>query len=222
MLLLACAGSAAAQGVSMLNPIQPAYKLLGFVYTPPKGDGWRELISQTDAVRIVYAEQLDPAQLNTRVDFTLQAFLVDDPAKVTDVLGLTQLSMSQRLEEKKLEKETEVLAISRPSQLPGEVPAFEYELRTKVNGEEYFEDYFVALSADKTQYLAAKMVTQDKDFRSSPWFKPLQDSVMALKFPGAAPLDQPKTNGSASGEVSTSAPTPKPADTAPAPPTAVK
>jgi hypothetical protein len=220
LLSFACAGRAAAQGVSMLNPIAPTYTLLGFVYTPPKTDGWRELTSQPDAVRIVYAEQLDPAQINTRADFTVQSFPIDAPAKVPDAITLTQLSMSQRLDEKKQETATEVVAISRPQQLVGEVPTFEYELRLKVNGEEVFEDYFVALAPDKSQYLAAKMVTKDKDFRELPYFKPLQDSMTALKFPGAAPLDQQSSNGSASA--STSAPSPKPADTAPAPPTAVK
>jgi hypothetical protein len=206
----------------MLNPLAPSYKLLGFVYAPPKGDGWRELAAQPDAVRIVYAEQLDTTQINTRVDFTAQSFLVDDPAKLADALTLTQLSMNQRLEEKKQETGTEVLAISRPQALVGEVPMFEYELRTKVNGEEMFEDYFVALAPDKSQYLAAKMVTSDKDFRNLPWFKPLQDSMTGLKFPPAAPLDKPSSNGSTSAAATTSPPSPKPADTAPAPPTAAK
>jgi len=210
----------------MLNPMQPRYALLGFVFAPPKVDGWRELASQPDAVRIVYAEQIENSQINTRADVTIQVFPIDEPAKVPDAATLTRLSMNQRVEEKKNETGTEILAMSYPQALVGDVPTFEYQLNLKIAGEEVFEDYFVALAPDKSQYLAAKLVTKDKDFRELPYFKPLQDSMTQLTFanaaappPAASPApaeaaSPPASDSSASAQGGTS----KPADTAPAPP----
>jgi hypothetical protein len=197
------ASSAFAQEVSILNPMAASYKLSGFTYVPPKGDGWREIGYALDSLRLVYAEQLGEGQINTRVDFTAQAFPIDQPAAAPDGAQLAQLSLQQRL----TEKGDTLVAMSKVAPVEGKVPIHEYTLIVKISGEDHAEHYFVALAPDKTQYLAAKMITKDTNFREQPFFAPMLESIRSLTFESAG--------------ASSSAPTPAaPAATPPATPPA--
>jgi hypothetical protein len=183
---LAAPPPAAAQGFSVLNPLAPSYTLLGFVYEPPKGEGWREVGKGADMVHLIYAEQLAEGQINTRGDFTAQSFPVSLPEKVQlpDGFTLTRLSQAQRLKEKK-DENVELVALSEPAQL-GDSLVYEYTLVLKIANEDVLEHYFVALAPDKSEYVAAKIVSKDKDLRDQPYFKAVQDSMKLLKF-GSAP-----------------------------------
>jgi hypothetical protein len=196
-----------AQGVSVLNPMAPSYKLYGFTYEPPKGDGWRELGYAMDALRIVYAEQTSETQINTRADFTVQAFPIDEPSKAPEAAQLAQLSMTQRIQE----KGESLVAMSQVQPVEGKLPIYEYTLIVKVEGADVAEHNFVALAPDKTQYLAAKLLTKDTDFRAQPFYAPLQESMQqGLQWGAAA-----KEAGSAAA-ANPADPTPAPADAAPA------
>lgn len=188
--LLLSTTHAAAQDVTVLQPLLPTYDLNGFKYQPPKGDGWRDVGSAPESVRLVYAEQIGEGQINSRMDFHAQAFLVPEPDKAPDAAQLTKLSMAQRIEEKKEDKALTLVAMSRIEPVEAEIPTFEYTLVLKVGEEEFFENYVVALAPDKTQYLAAKLVTKDKDFREQPYYAPLRASITGLTFSAS---DKPKT-----------------------------
>jgi len=181
--LLASAIPASAQGVSMLNPLAASYNILTFVYQPPKGDGWRELASAPDSVHLLYAEQTGET-INTRADFEAQSFEISTPQKIQlpDVATLCRLSMSQRLQEKK-DANLELVATTPPQPVTAAgLPMYEYTLVTKLNDEEIVEHYFVVLAPSKAEYLAAKLVTREKDFRDQAYFKSLMESLVGMKF----------------------------------------
>jgi len=194
LVLLLAVADAGAQGLSTLNPLAAVYSLIGFAYEPPKGDGWRELASTPDAVRIVYAEQLAADQINTRADFGAQAFPVSEPDKIPDAATLARMSMAQRTQE----KGKDLVAMSKLEPVEGAgVPMFEYTLVAKVESEDYFENYFVALAPDKTQYLAGKLVTKEKDFREQPYYAPFRASMLGLKFRAAEKPNAPEPSKAA-------------------------
>ena len=158
------ASSALAQDVLTLNPMAPSYKLLGFTYTPPKGDGWREIGYVLEALRLVYAEQIGD-KINTHVDFTAQAFPVTPPTPTLEASQLAQMSMQQRLGE----KGDTLVALSQVAPVEGaKIPVFEYTLIVKIDGADAVEHYFVSLAPDKQQYFAANgYFVLDTNFRSS-------------------------------------------------------
>ena len=189
--VLLAATYAAAQDVSTLNPIARSYGILGFGYPAPKGDGWREIGSGPDYVQLIYAEQLGPDTINTRLAFEAHAFLIPDPSKAPDASVLAQLSMSQRMQEFK-DAQQELVAMSKIEPVQADVPMFQYTLVVKFDEKDRFVNYFVAMAADKSQYFAAKLETQENDFRDQPYYAPLLESLTALKFVAA---DKPKSDG---------------------------
>jgi hypothetical protein len=186
-LVLGCAAGARAQGLSVLNPLAPTYPMLSFTFESPKGDGWRELGAAPDSVRLIYAEQLAEGQINARADFNAQAFEISTTEKVQlpDLFTLTRMSMAQRQKEKK-DEGSEVVAMSPPEQLDALLPMYGYTLVVKTGELEVFEHYFVVLAPNKAEYLSAKLVTKEKDFREQAYFKGIESSMKTLKFGGAA------------------------------------
>jgi hypothetical protein len=73
---------------------------------------------------------------------------------------------------------------------------YEYTLVVKLDEKERFINYFVALSPDKTQYFAAKLETEDNNFRDAPYYAPLHASMETLTFAAA---ENPKTDSSKPG-----------------------
>jgi len=185
LVLLLAATQAAAQDYTALTPLVRTYSLLGFSFQSPKGDGWREVGSAPDAVQLVYAEQLTPDTINTRLAFEGHAFVILDQSKAPDAATLAQLSMSQRLREAK-DAGQELVAMSKIAPVQADVPVFEYTIVLKLDQKDRFLNYFVAMAPDKTQYFAAKLETEDLNFRDQPYYAPLRESIGTLKFTPAA------------------------------------
>jgi hypothetical protein len=184
------ASQARAEDFTMLSPMAPEYSLLGFAFKPPAGDGWREVGVSPDGVRIVYAEEVGESQINSRADFGAQAFVVEEPDKLPDPGALTRMSMSQRVEE----KGKDLVAMSQVQAVDGaQLPMYEYTIVSKVEGNDVFENYFVTVAPDKSQYLAGKLITTDKDFREQPYYAPLRASMGGLRFAAAEkkPVEAP-------------------------------
>jgi hypothetical protein len=231
VIVLLTAGYAAAQDVSTLNPMARGYRVLGFSFDAPQGDGWREVGSGQDFLMLIYAEQVGADTINTRLAFEAHAFPIDDPSKAPEPVMLAQMSMSQRVKEfndaakeaaaakaaatpsqdgsakaddappsqdgdaKPNDASPGVVAMSNIQQLQSPVPVFEYTLVVKLGEEkERYITYFVALAPDKTQYFAAKLETQDSDYRDQSYFAPLHASMESLSFP---PAEKPKTDAAA-------------------------
>lgn len=182
LVVLLAASPAAAQGLTMLSPMAPSYSLNGFTYEPPKGEGWRELASAPDALRIVYAEQITADQINTRADFGAQAFPIPEPEKAPNAEVLARLSLEQRTQE----KGKDLVAMSAIEPVDGaQVPMFQYTIVTKVEQEDYYETYFIALAPDKSEYFAGKLVTKDHEFRDQAYYAVLRASMAGMKFAAA-------------------------------------
>jgi hypothetical protein len=180
-LALVVAAPAWPQAVSVLNPLARQYEFKSFVFTPPSTDGWREMASAPDAARLVYAERIDEEAINTRADFTAQSFDIDDPSQAPDPFTLARISLAQRVEE----KGEALVALSQVQPVQGELGVHEYALVIKVGEDDIFEHYFVALAPDKSEYLAAKLITKDSTYREEPYFRPLYEAVGSMKFKGA-------------------------------------
>jgi len=182
-LVFAVSAQTAALGeeLAVFAPMASSYRIGGFTFTPPSGDGWRQVTSSTDTFRIVYAEKLGESAINTRVEVVAQALPIPDPALVTDVVALAQESQKQQA----AERGERLVAFSRVAPLPGTEGMQSYSLVTQLGEQELHEIFFVSLASDKSEYFVAKVATQEADYVKAPYFDPLRESMASLKYVAA-------------------------------------
>jgi hypothetical protein len=179
------ARDAAAQGVTMLAPLLPAYQLGQVEYTPPKGDGWRQLELGPQLLRLVYAEDPGEGQISLRAEFVVETHPIPDPSLVADGRNLAERSYGQRLEER---RKSGVLVAQSEIGLVGERDdLYTYSLISKISGVDHAEVFYVLLAPDKSSYLAAKLATKDTAYDQAPYYPALFDSLKSLRVATAQP-----------------------------------
>jgi len=180
--MLLAPAAADAQGFTMMSPMPAQYGIGAFEYTPPSGDGWREVQSGPDHFTIVYAEQSGEDTINTRMEFSAHSFPLDDPSVVPDTYRLALASFETR----KAERGESLVAHSNVEYLAGTEGILMYSLVTRAGDKDVYEIFYVQLKPDKTAYLSAKLLTRDVDYDEQPYFKPFLLSLPSLKPVGAA------------------------------------
>lgn len=170
-----------AQGFTMMSPMPPRYGIGAFEYTPPGGDGWREVQSGPDHFAIVYAEQTGEDTINTRMEFSAQSFPLEDPSIVPDTFRLALASFETR----KAERGESLVAHSNVEYLEGTEGILMYSLVTRAGDKDIYEIFYVQLKPDKTAYLSAKFLTRDFDYDQQPYYKPFLMSLPSLKPVGS-------------------------------------
>lgn len=176
----------------MLRPLASSYRLGNFQYVPPAGDGWRQLESGERFVRLVYAEDLQDGQINTRVEFAAESYDIPDPSLVTNGVALTFTSMEQR----RKEREAALVAFSNVAPVAGTDGLYSYSLVSKMLGEDYVEVFYVMLAPDKSSYFAGKLATKDVKYDEAPYWAAFAASLGSIAYlggekPGADQPDQP-------------------------------
>ena len=182
LVLALSVAAASAQGISTLTQMPAQYSLEGFEYVPPQGEGWREITSSPSDLHIVYAERVDENAINTRLEFRAHASKVPDGATAPEPFALTMASFQQR----KGERGDAVVASSNIEVLADTAGVYTYTLVTRLGDKDVFEVFYVLVAPDRTSYLAAKMLTQDTDYDSQPYFAPFLASLKTWKPPAAA------------------------------------
>ena len=189
--LLFVPAAAGAQGFTMMSPMPPQYGIGSFEYTPPSGDGWREVQSGPDHFTIVYAEQTGDDTINTRMEFSAQSFALDDPEVVPDTFRLALASFETR----KAERGESLVAHSKVEYLEGTEGILMYSLVTRAGDKDIYEIFYVQLKPDKTAYMSAKFLTRDIDYDQQPYYKPFLLSLPSFKPVGSStPAEGVKAN----------------------------
>ena len=179
------ARGAAAQGMAMLAPLLPEYRLGQVEYAPPRGDGWRQLELGPQLLRLVYAEDPGAGQINLRAEFVVESHAIPDPSLVADGRDLAERSYQQRLEER---QKSGVLVAQSQIALVGERnDLYMYSLISKISGVDHAEVFYVLLAPDKSRYVAAKLATKDTAYDQAPYYPALFDSLKSLRVAAAQP-----------------------------------
>lgn len=177
--VLLVAGTAAAQGgVSVYAPLAPKYQLGDFDYEGPAVAGWRQVTSAESMFILVYAEEVDGGQINTRAQVNAESYVIaDGAADGRDTLWLTEQGQAQQVKE----RGDKLVAFSKITPIESNPSVMSYSLVTKIDGVDMFETFYVALAPDKTSYIVAKITTKDTDFRTQPYFSQLEASLKSLR-----------------------------------------
>ncbi|RMD85881.1 MAG: hypothetical protein D6815_00985 [Candidatus Dadabacteria bacterium] len=165
-------------GVAMLMPLAEQYEIGRFVYRPPATDGWRAVGQAPDELHLVYAEMLDQSDIAMRVDVVIHAFDVEDPSVVPDPPILARLSHQQQAAKRK----GSLVALSNVEPVPGAENMYAFTLVSRGPKGDYFERFYVALAPDRTQYVVAKVTTDDPAYEQAPYWAPLVESMAGLKY----------------------------------------
>ncbi|MFP6625875.1 MAG: hypothetical protein VCA74_02280 [Deltaproteobacteria bacterium] len=169
------------EGVLMMTAPLAEYSLGGFTYSPPSGEGWRQLpMEGADAVRFVFAERVGEGSINMRMELLVQSFPITDAATVNDVASLAEKSRSQQVAYHK----DQALKASQVAEVPGTGGIVAYTLSLKVDDMEVSQRFFVALAPDKSQYWVGRVASQEKNFASTPFYAEFYGSLASLKFSG--------------------------------------
>ena len=180
--------SAFAQGVSMYAPIAPRYQLGDFGYKAPTADGWRQVTTAENMFILVYAEQMDGGQINTRAQINAEAYAIPDGAATgRDTLWLTEQGQAQQVKE----RGENLVAFSKITTVSANADVLSYSLVTKSQGVDIFETFYVMLAPPKTSYLVVKVTTKDIDFRTQPYFSQLEASLASLAHEPQKPASPP-------------------------------
>jgi hypothetical protein len=179
------AGGAAAQGLTMLAPLLPEYRLGQVQYTPPKGDGWRQVEYQPQILRLVYAEDPGGGQISLRAEFVVESHPIPDPSLVADGRDLAERSYQQRLDER--QKSGSLVAQSQIALVGERDDLYTYSLVSKISGVDHAEVFYVLLAPDKSSYVAAKLATKDTAYDTTPYYPALFDSLGSLRLATAQP-----------------------------------
>ncbi len=177
-ILLVYSPAAAEGGVSVYAPLAPKYQLGEFAYEGPTLDGWRQVTSADNMFILVYAEEIDGGQINTRAQVNAESYkIIDGAADGRDTFWLTEQGQAQQVKER---GET-LVAFSKITPIEANPSVMSYSLVTKVEGVDMFETFYVALAPDKRSYIVAKVTTKDLDFRTQPYFSQLEASLKSLR-----------------------------------------
>jgi hypothetical protein len=174
--ILSLSATAFAQGVSVYAPVQPLYKLGDFDYRAPTADGWRQVTSSASGFVLVYAEEVPPDQINTRIQVEAEAFAVPDPKAIQDLMWLTEQGQAQQVKE----RGDKLIAFSKIAPVSTNDKVLSYALVTRIGEEDLQESFFVTLAPDKTSYLVAKLTTKEPDYRQQIYFGQFEASLASL------------------------------------------
>jgi hypothetical protein len=175
-------------GISMYAPIAPKYQLGEFVYKAPTADGWRQVTTAENMFILVYAEQIDEGQINTRVQVNAETYKIPEgAADGRDTLWLTEQGQAQQVKE----RGENLVAFSKITPVGSNADVLSYSLVTKSGGVDIFETFYVMLAPDKESYLVAKVTTKDIDFRTQPYFSQLEASLASLEHEPQKPASPP-------------------------------
>lgn len=164
--------------MSMLAPLASEYVIGSWRFTPPGGDGWRQLAESSELLRLVYADSLPDDKIDMRAEVVAQTFDISDPSLVTDVLALARLSQAQQVKE----RGDRLVAFSAVDKVADSPEVDLFTLVSKVGTADAFETFAVALAPDKSAYLVAKLTTREKAFRDAPYYKGFIESLDKLEF----------------------------------------
>ncbi len=173
-------GTAQAQGLTQLDPVAPKYTLGSWAYEAPQFDGWRQLASSTRTLDLVYAERVDDERINTRIAVTLGAFDIPEEARPTaDPALLAELSRRQQIKA----REGQDLLFSAVEPVPGDngLQTFSLVTRDGEGNNALHESFYVALAADRSEYLVVQMATQEMDFAGQGYFQQFFASLASLR-----------------------------------------
>ena len=169
------------EGVLMMTAPLAEYRVGSFTYSPPSGEGWRQLpMEGGDAVRFVFAERADEGAINMRMELLVQSFPIADAATVNDVASLAELGRSQQVAYHK----DQTLKASQVAEVPGTGGIVAYTLNLKVGDMEVSQRFFVALAPDKSQYWVGRVASQEKNFATTPFYAEFYGSLASLEFSG--------------------------------------
>jgi len=188
--VLAVSTTAAAQGVSVYAPVLPQYELGDFRYKAPSQDGWRQVTSSENSFILVYAEQVPPDQINTRVQVDAEAFAVPDPAVIQNLLWLTEQGQAQQVKE----RGDNLVAFSKITPVASNANVLSYALVTRAGSEDLHEVFYVMLAPDKTSYLVAKLTTKEPDHRQQVYFTQFEESLASLAYKSSPSSDSEKAS----------------------------
>ena len=181
----------------MLAPLAAHYRIGRFDYVPPAGDGWRQVGLAPDEVHLVYAELPDAENVEFRLDLVIHAFDVEDPAAVPDAAALARISHQQQAAKRK----GSLVAMSDVFSVAGGDQLYAFTLVSRSPKGDYFERFYVGLAPDRSQYVVAKATTGDPSYEQAPFWRPLQESIVTLRYrreadEQGAPADPDETSQS--------------------------
>jgi len=187
----------ATEQLTMLAPLEAHYRIGGFDYVPPTSDGWRQVGLASDELHLVYAEVPDAEKVQFRLDLVIHAFDVEDPATVPDAAALARISHQQQAAKRK----GSLIAMSDVFLVAGGDQLYTFTLVSRSPKGDYFERFYVTLAPDRSQYIVAKATTDDPSYERAPFWQPLQESIVTLRYRSEAgeqgePADQDETNQS--------------------------
>lgn len=207
-------GSLTAQAQQVLQLLVPpsTYNLSGFTYEPPQVDGWRQTSLDPAGVEMIYAETKDGESVDTRCHVVARAFPIPSPEAVEGLAQLAEASRQQQYDKRR----DEVIGLSPSVPLADSgLYTYSFVVKSPVNEEERgYEDYYVTMAPDKSEYLIMQLVTRDEDFRDQLYFNYLLGSLASLRHRSTAAKDG-DSKAAATEAPAVSEPTPA-APTAPA------
>ncbi|RMF21429.1 MAG: hypothetical protein D6760_09445, partial [Deltaproteobacteria bacterium] len=162
----------------MMAPIEAHYRVGGFDYLPPAGEGWRQVGSAPNEVHLVYAEVPEAEKVDFRLDLVIHAFDVEDPAAVPDAASLARISHQQQAAKRK----GALVALSDVVPVAGGQQLYTFTLVTRAPEGDVFESFYVGLAPDRSQYVVAKATTDDPAYEHAPFWQPLQESIVTLRY----------------------------------------
>jgi hypothetical protein len=190
-LLLACATVAQAQEMMQLDAPPESYQAGGFHYEPPTLDGWRQLVASPESFEIIYAEAREEGTIESKLHVVGRVFPIPQPEAVPDSGYLVQLARSQQIEKRK----DILVALSAAAPVPGTADIWTYTLIVPSplakEGEErmLYEDFYVALAPDKSEYFVLNANTEDPDYRTQQWFAHFYGSLASVRHRSAPAKD---------------------------------
>jgi hypothetical protein len=141
---------------------------------------------------LVYAEEVDGGQVNTRAQLNAEAYEIPGgAADGHDTLWLTEQGQAQQVKE----RGENLVAFSKIAPLASNSGVMSYSLVTKTSGVDMFETFYVMLAPNKASYVVAKILTKDTDFRTQPYFAQLEESLGSLKHDPQKPASPPPPPG---------------------------
>lgn len=176
-------GSADAQDTMQLNVPAPEYTLGGWVYKAPSDDGWRQIANIKESLSLVYAEQVTPESIETRIGLAMEVHPIPEGTAVESAAALADLSRQQMAEG----RGTELVALSGIEAVPSIENMYTYRLLVHApvpDMPDAYEVYYVALAPTKTEYLVIQVITKTQDYSNQLYFQQFYGSLASLKYLG--------------------------------------
>lgn len=177
--------TAHAQGTAQLDPVAKTYTLGRFKYEAPQFDGWRQIANAPDTLQLVYAEQMEGNQINTRCHVVLEVYDLPAESRPPGVAELAEAGRKQLGAKVK----DQMVAASLTAPVPGveNVSTYRFLLHGPPEmGSDYYQVYYVALAPDKSQYVVMQVNTKDTDYENQMYFQQFYATLARLKYEAPA------------------------------------